>query len=741
VGVTELDVTPDGSRVVAIGNFKRADGLLRDQVVMLDTAGGNAVVAPNWATTKYSPYCAKNAFDSWVRDVSFSPDGSFFVIASSGGPFAGTLCDSAARFETMATGTDLAPSWVDYSGGDTLTAVEITDSVVYLGGHMRWLNNINGRDSSGQGAVPRPGIAALSVDSGLPLDWNPGRHPRGVAVYTILATDTGLYFGSDTEWIGNFLYQRPRLGFFPLAGGHEVADDELATLPAEALVAAPGNVGDTLWTQSYDGSSFGPRTGVNGGGILWSKTRGAFWAGGKLYYGYDDGFLYSRTFKKGVFGPAVKLDPYHDPVWTGLATGSGSSVYTGVVPAMFGSLASSVTGMAYYNHRLYYTQSNSSSLQWRYFDADSGIVGSEVFTATNGIAWNDAALAFASGNDLYYAVRSTGQLRRVALVNNAPSGSVTTVDSSRDWRGRAVFLAPPNVNTPPQADFTVTCVELSCNFVGTPSVDPDGTISSYSWNFGDGSATGVTPHHDFTAGGDHSVTLTVTDDEGASGATTKTVSVVAPAESHIAFAGSATSASSAAGTSASVTVPAGVQAGDTLVLYGSFAVETPGTGTPAGWTEVGTRSATGMSSRVWMTTASAGTAGSTVTVTLGTAAKSALTLAAYRDATATLVPGAIASATEGSVTSHTAPTVTAPSGAWLLSYWSDKSSWTTAWTTPGDQTLRATALGGGSGRVTSALVDSAARVPVPGTAGGKVATTAAASTRGINWTIALSPAP
>ena len=170
-------------------------------------------------------------------------------------------------------------------------------------------------------------------------------------------------------------------------------------------------------------ASTAPPSGPHGAGlarISWSKARGAFWAGGKLYYGYDDGFLYSRTYKKGVFGAAVKLDPYHDPYWLGLPTGSGSSTYTGVVPSLFGSFNSSVTGLAYHNHRLYYTQSNSSLLQWRYFDADSGIVGSEVFSATNGIAWNDAALAFASGNDLYYAVRSTGQLRKVALVNDAP---------------------------------------------------------------------------------------------------------------------------------------------------------------------------------------------------------------------------------------------------------------------------------------------------------------------------------
>jgi hypothetical protein len=130
-----------------------------------------------------------------------------------------------------------------------------------------------------------------------------------------------------------------------------------------------------------------------------------------------------------------------------------------------------------------------------------------------------------------------------------------------------------------------------------------------------------------------------------------------------------------------------------------------------------------------------------VSIGFATASKSAVTLAAYRDATASLAPGAIASAVEGSVTSHVAPTVTAPSGAWLLSYWSDKSSWTTAWGTPADQALRATALGTGSGRITSVLVDSAARVPTPGTWGGEVATTEAASTRGINWTIALSPTP
>ena len=170
-----------------------------------------------------------------------------------------------------------------------------------------------------------------------------------------------------------------------------------------------------------------------------------------------------------------------------------------------------------------------------------------------------------------------------------------------------------------------------------------------------------------------------------------------------------------------MTVPDGVQAGDTLVLYGTFGATDPGLSDPAGWQVAGSRSATGLYSRVWTATADATTAGATVTVPWTTSTKWALTVVAYRDATATLAPGAIGSSVDSSSTTHTAPVVTAPSGAWLLSYWSDKSSWTDSWTTP--DVRRATALGTGSARITAAMSDSAARVPTPGSGGGRAATT------------------
>ena len=81
-------------------------------------------------------------------------------------------------------------------------------------------------------------------------------------------------------------------------------------------------------------------------------------------------------------------------------------------------------------------------------------------------------------------------------------------------------------NNPPTASFTRTCTDLACSFDASASSDSDGTIVSYAWNFGDGSAaSGATASHTFAASGSYTVTLTVTDDAGDSGAASQTVTV------------------------------------------------------------------------------------------------------------------------------------------------------------------------------------------------------------------------
>jgi YD repeat-containing protein len=77
---------------------------------------------------------------------------------------------------------------------------------------------------------------------------------------------------------------------------------------------------------------------------------------------------------------------------------------------------------------------------------------------------------------------------------------------------------------------------LPIQFNGSGSSDPDGTISTYQWNFDDGgAASGATASHAFTALGTHSAQLTVTDNNGT--ANSATVNVTVANQSPLASAG------------------------------------------------------------------------------------------------------------------------------------------------------------------------------------------------------------
>ena len=97
-------------------------------------------------------------------------------------------------------------------------------------------------------------------------------------------------------------------------------------------------------------------------------------------------------------------------------------------------------------------------------------------------------------------------------------------DPDGDSDGTSVLVSQAG-NLPPLASFTYSCTDLTCDFDGSGSTDPDGSVVSYAWDLGDGtSATGPSPSHTYAAAGTYPVILTVTDNEGATGDDSQAVS-------------------------------------------------------------------------------------------------------------------------------------------------------------------------------------------------------------------------
>jgi PKD repeat protein len=85
---------------------------------------------------------------------------------------------------------------------------------------------------------------------------------------------------------------------------------------------------------------------------------------------------------------------------------------------------------------------------------------------------------------------------------------------------------PDGANVSPTADFTSQCTDLSCSVTDLSS--DDGQVTVRQWVFGDGSgSTSANPVHAFASGGSYNVTLTVTDNAGATGSITRAVSPTA----------------------------------------------------------------------------------------------------------------------------------------------------------------------------------------------------------------------
>jgi hypothetical protein len=428
--VAHFDISPDGTKLVATGTFLTANGLDRAQIAMLDLTTTPASVS-SWETNSFKPGCSTH-FDTYIRDVHFSPDGSYFIVGDTGawfgGPNAGVLCDSVSRWESSATGAGQLPTWTDYTGGDSTTQIAVTGTAVYAGGHQRWENNPFAGDAAGAGAVQRFGIAALDPRNGMPYSWNPGRNPRGSGVWALLPTDAGLWVGSDTAYIDNLF--RPRIAFLPVAGGVTPRVANPGTLPGQLFTMG---LGSSPISRSFDGTTAGAASAVDAGGVDWSHVRGAFMLSGTLYTGWDNGQLYARSYDGTTFGPATAL-----PL-NGLTS---SNFPIANLTGMFFDAASG---------RLYYTVAGDSHMYYRYFEPEDGVIGAQTFTISgsgDGLSWSNVSDMTMANGHIYYVASSFGQqnLYRIDFTNGRPVPGTQVLVSGpakgdgQNWAGRAMFV-------------------------------------------------------------------------------------------------------------------------------------------------------------------------------------------------------------------------------------------------------------------------------------------------------------
>lgn len=105
----------------------------------------------------------------------------------------------------------------------------------------------------------------------------------------------------------------------------------------------------------------------------------------------------------------------------------------------------------------------------------------------------------------------------------------TAVTAARVAEHYRLATSVPAANQPPSASFTSAVHDLSVEVDASASADPDGSLASYAWDFGDGgTAQGMNAAHPYAVAGSYTVTLTVTDNQGATGVKATAVTVTAP---------------------------------------------------------------------------------------------------------------------------------------------------------------------------------------------------------------------
>jgi chitodextrinase len=361
-------------------------------------------------------------------------------------------------------GQNATTSSVDYTGywrigGDTTWAGDMyfdgdIDDVAIYGAPLSATKVSRHFNVSGEGALPL-GVGdpyGSTVYADSPsLYWRFGESAGTVAADSSGTGNTGAYFGAVTK---------------PIAGGIPNTRNTAASFNGtDGLVAST-----TLFTnpQNYTAELWFNTTSTTGGKLI---GFGSSQTGSSTNY---DRHVYLQNDGKVVFGSypgstqtATSTAAYNDGTWHHVVATQSSTA--GMLLYIDGVLVADNPAVNPQNYNGYWRVGGDNLTSW------PGIPTTPYVTAKiDEVAVYPTALTEAQAKQHYAAATGT-----------------------------------------PIGLFTASTTGMTVGFNATSSSDPDGSISSYSWNFGDGTTgTGATPSRTFTTPGPYDVTLTVTDNDG-----------------------------------------------------------------------------------------------------------------------------------------------------------------------------------------------------------------------------------
>ncbi|HEC10281.1 MAG TPA: PKD domain-containing protein [Acidimicrobiales bacterium] len=685
-----LDIEPTDTGIYVAGNFTTVGGTGQSFTARLDPVTGTP---DGWAPTP--PFR--------VLDMELDPDGSRIYLAV-GGPYAG----GGNQLEAYST-ADGSRVWGFQSDGD-FQAVTVTPEAVYAGGHFNFV-----------GVDRYDHLLAADRTTGTLLPWNPGADsPWGV--WALETGPSGILVGGDFATIGGTVQRHFAVFPDPSTVGPYADFDLSCEFLTCGFDGSPSTGDITGWVWDFgDGGTGGSGTTVShtfGGDGTYQVT---------LTVTDSFGSVHSTTRPVEVVSPA----PPGEIAFRGAAVAVDNSksltvplagtANPGDVALAFismNSTAAVATPPPGWNLLGRDTDGSLATEVWTKL-LGPGEAGTDVTVSLDSTTKTALTVAVYSGADPLSPVEIWGTSTEPSTSATHDTAAVSTLDPGLVVSYWADKSSATSSWTPPVGEID------RAQSAGTGG----GHVSTLLTDSGTVSAPGPQP------------SLTATADSASNKATMWSISLVPAGQVTNGPRFVAASESSANAGSVTGTVPAGATAGDLLILFTSANSSGAVLTAPTGWTHLGRQVDGSLVTDAWTRVAATGEAGAPVTVSSDVTAKLELTLAAYRGIDTASPLGGWASADEpASTAAHTTPTVAVTDTGWVVSYWVDKTSTTTAWTAPAGPVVRSSSAGTGGGHVSTLLVDSDGTASA-GSPGGLTATADSVANKATMWTLVLNPAP